>query len=92
MPHSNAKEFANAVLRNFEEAVDPKTDAYATTTSRTAALRSLLSCGPALPKRHGHRSASTACLLAYRDLERRYPREVIADEDLTALEDIASFP
>jgi hypothetical protein len=92
MPYSNAQEFANATLRTFEAAVAPKADAYATTTSRTEALRSLLSCGPALPKRHGHMSASTACLLAFRDLERQYPRELIADEDMKALEDIGSFP
>jgi hypothetical protein len=92
MSRSTAASFANAIRLNFEEAVEPKTDPFATTTSRAEALRSLLSSGPVFPKPYGRTSAITPCLAAFRDLERRHPRERIEDEDLRALEDNGLFP
>ena len=87
--HSGLKAFADAVNRNFKDAVHPKADPYATTKARTEALRSLLGSELRLPKRA---STSAACLLAFRDLEHRCPREVIAEEDMKALEDIGCLP
>jgi hypothetical protein len=95
MPSSapgSAKEFTNMIQQKFKQAVEPRTDPQATTALRTEAMRSLLDCELQLPRRRVRGSAVLPCLRAFQDLERRHPRDILADEDVKALADIVLLP
>ena len=94
MPRSapGSKEFANMIAQTFRDAAEPRMDPQGTTALRMAALRSLLDSELRLPRHRVRGCAVLPCFRAYRDFERRHPREVLADEDEKALGDVAFLP
>jgi hypothetical protein len=79
------RKFASTLQRTFREAVEPKTDSYATTVSRIEALRSILDCTLGLPKRSDDPPTVRACVRAFEEIDRLCPREQLAEEDAWAL-------